>query len=328
MAVAVTKDDLGKITFKIFPGMPYPIRLALALASVAAGIAVQLSGVEASRVSSMAALIVGALGVFFGILLLMVDSKTNEPKRVRGKKSWERVTEQEYARIKALVKDGKRWARRDAFGANNLVGCLMFLLVALGLFIAFGALLAEGENRLARVLAVDAGLFLLLTFFSGTRKAWAPADLIVKIDALTRVLDRERHQPTPRLKVQPMMEVQKGARDRSLPRDVRLLGTVEKAPEDLIGFQIQCSINRVSNTPYPYVYAVIIARKAFDLQTRIARYAVSAKDLVSFEEADDEVDVVVLRQKTTKTSGYHTKDADQDRIVQEAAAITLGLANE
>lgn len=321
MAFAATRDDRKRIHFKVFPTLAYWPRMLLALASIVAGVAVQLTG-------SILALIAGAVGVFLGLLLTMVDSKTNKPKGVRGKRSWERVTREEYQRVVRLVEEGKRWARRDVYGATNLAGCAVFLLLAVGLVVAFGTFLAGGDGESARIVAVDGALFLVLTFFAGARKAWQPGDLLVKIRTLDRFLDQQARRPIPRLKVQPMLEVQTGSKDRQLPRDARLLFTIDDAPEDLIGFQVQCSINRVSNTPYPYVYAVIIARKALGLGAAMARFAVGAKDVLSFEEADEEVDVAVLRQRTTKTSGYHTKEADQDRIFSQAVGIAFALAKD
>lgn len=323
MAFVGTRDEMARITFKVLPHLGYAPRMLLALAAVAVGIAIQVGGLN-----SIVALVMGGAFVFFGILLTAVDAKTNEPGKVRGKREWERVTPEEYARVKALVEAGRRWARRDLFGINNAAGCGMFLLLAIVLLGVLLVLFSEREHGLVRVFALDAGLFLCLTFFVGTRKAWTPGDLIVKIDVLSRFLQRQAAAPTPRLTFQPMMEVQKGAKDKQLPLDARLMVTVDNSPADLLGLQIQCSINRVNNTAFPYVYAVIIARKAFNLVGRLQNARPHPKDLLSFEQGDDEVDVAVLRQKTTKTSGYHTKPADQDRIVDHAVQLTLWLANQ
>jgi len=204
----------------------------------------------------------------------------------------------------------------------------MFALLAAALIAGFVHFVGQANRRPAIVWALDGGMFLLLTYTVGTRKAWGAGDLLVKIDVLRTILDAQADRPIGRLTFQPMLEVQKNKRGQQLPRDARLLVTVDKGPEALIGVQVQCSINRVGGTAYPYVYAVIIAREAFDLERRLANVAVSAKDVLTFEEADKEVDVAVLRQKTTKTSGYHTKPADQRRIFSQAANLALALANQ
>ena len=322
MAFVGTRDDLAKIHFKVFPHLAYVPRMLLAAAAVGLGLVIQLQ-------RPTIALIVGAAFVFFGILLTLVDAKTNAPRGLRGEPVWERVTPEQYARIRALVAGGKRWARRDLFGAGNLLGQVIFVglaacLVALFLYLRT----TPAKGRLAAVFAWDGGMFLVLTYFVGARKAWKPEDLLVKIDVLQTVLDGQAARPIARLKFQPMLEIHKNQRSQQLPRDARLLVTIDKAPEALIGFQVQCSINRVGAAAYPYVYAVIIARKAFDLNRRLAGVAVGAKDLLTFEEADEEVDVAVLRQKTTKTSGYHTRPADQQRIFRQAAQLALTLANQ
>ena len=200
-------------------------------------------------------------------------------------------------------------------------------MVAVAITVGYFYIAENFTRHMAAVWAVDGGMFLLLTYLSGIRRAWQPSDLTLKVGVLRRILQEHAAMPVPRLRLQPMLEIVRGSKGRQLPRDARLMGSVDGAPEELIGLQVQCSINTVNNTSYPYLYAVIIARKGFGLRERLAGAEVGSREVLSFEEKDPEVDVAVLRQRTTRRTGYHTRPADQRRIFYRAAALTLRLAS-
>lgn len=311
-------DDFTRIRFKILPGLPYGGRMGLAAVALAGGVLIQLQPLPL-------AVAWGGPFVLFGILLTMAASKTNDPGALRGEKTWEQVTAEEFARIRNLVERGKRWARQDAFGAVGLRGCGTMLLLLTALLAGWVIMTANKMTAVATVWAADGGVFLVLTFFSGVRRVWQPP-VMTKIDILQHILVQEAARPTPRLNFQPMLEVQKDAQKGQLPTDARILVSIDGAPADLIGFQIQCSINDVSGTKHPYLYTVIIARKAFRLEDRVSNTVAAPQDVLTLEHADAEVDVLVIRQKTTKTSGYSTSPADTARILAETTAIALALA--
>ncbi len=94
---------------------------------------------------------------------------------------------------------------------------------------------------------------------------------------------------------------------------------------------MQVNINRVKGSDYPYLYCVLVARPALKLPKQIRTDAPSNITIETDAKAAD-VHVVVIRQKTTKTSGYHTNDAacrvifqyalDRCRKLEPAAART------
>lgn len=101
------------------------------------------------------------------------------------------------------------------------------------------------------------------------------------------------------------------------PRDVRLSLRFPEAPEGFHGVQTQVVLNRVQGKPYPYGYSVVLARRGLGLLAA-ARDVPLPSGLVRETKAEDDVEVVVLRQRTTKTSGYHTEPEVTARTVLAA----------
>ncbi|GAH17895.1 unnamed protein product, partial [marine sediment metagenome] len=123
-------------------------------------------------------------------------------------------------------------------------------------------------------------------------------------------------QPTPYLRIG---KAKKG----SLPNDARILIKFKDAPSEFIGLQGQISINAVKAKKFPYFYVVIIAKHEFNLFEKFGKHSV--KKLVIERKKTGEVDVIVIRQKTTKTSGYHTDKSVQDYILVNGLKLAKGL---
>jgi len=145
--------------------------------------------------------------------------------------------------------------------------------------------------------------------------------------------------------------------ERQLPRDARLQVRFDEAPEarplptgppgarsqpgsespaigqdrrsleEFLGLQIQLSINRVGRA-YPYLYCVLLARQGFGLRQRLGAVSRVGKEVVEYSTEDD-VEVVVYRQYTTRQKGYHTNYRARLRIVTGALKLAyqaLGAA--
>ena len=84
-------------------------------------------------------------------------------------------------------------------------------------------------------------------------------------------------------------------------------------------------LNNVQGQKYPYFYMVIVAREGFGLRERIERLRVESKDTMEYK-MQNEVEVFILRRRTTKRSGYHTKNSDVRRIFRTALDIAEKLA--
>ena len=167
------------------------------------------------------------------------------------------------------------------------------------------------------VFLLDVVLLCLPLWFFGLKRRYVPADLLLKIEALENVRHRLAVYPVPDWRLKILLEFTPAGKGK-MPTDARLTLQPLDGPEDFIGLQVQVSLNRVQGTGYPYLYAVVLARESFGLFE--AEFPASPKEVLERETSDD-VDVVVVRQRTTKNSGYHTKRNDQVRVFEVALAL-------
>ena len=92
-----------------------------------------------------------------------------------------------------------------------------------------------------------------------------------------------------------------------------------------MGLYGQVVTNDVNGTSYPYFYVVLVARKGFGLQPVFQAYRPPKKMTKEFKVEDD-VEVFVIRQTTSKTSGYHTKNKKMTAILKAGIALADQVA--
>jgi hypothetical protein len=213
-----------------------------------------------------------------------------------------------------------------------VTGALSLLLVAGAMFAIVWMLeSSEATRPWTPLFAADAVVLLLPHWITGTRRGWRPVALRQQIEALETALQTIERFQTPPCQIQPMFEMA-GSGEKRTPVGARVFIRFPEAPEDFLGLQLQVAVNDVQGTHYPYLYAVIIARPSFGMLAGhhfkdIARISAS---LTVESNRDAEVEVIVIRQRTTKTSGYHTDAAAIRRIANAAwhsvAHVLAGIA--
>ena len=312
---SATASKAGPAKAKFFiPGLPYPLRVVLITAMIIGGFAAQFL---------FQWLIPGVVLIAVGSLLGSVRSVKTEPKTLHGASEWKEVLPQQWKDAAELSRKAKRWQSDitnllSPFGiilAMAVAGCALFIF---GFSIDFDAELSL--VFIADLLALFGPLMLI-----GMLKAWEPPLLQVKLKALNYVLDYLETETHPDILVQPMMEVTEGGAEGGggIPLDARMMIRFKEAPENFYGVQVQVSANEVQGTHYPYLYAVVLYKQ--DFPADYDSVGVPRHRWLVFEPSrEDEVVVLVLRQKTSKSSGYHTKEPRQCEIVDAA----LGLARE
>jgi len=93
----------------------------------------------------------------------------------------------------------------------------------------------------------------------------------------------------------------------SVPRDARFTIRIEPVKKGFYGLQAQININLVQGTSYPYFYCVLAAEPGFGLKRFESSIRQTDKIICEYQE-DEKAEVLVIRQFTTKKSGYHTKN--------------------
>jgi len=173
-----------------------------------------------------------------------------------------------------------------------------FLFVAGGL----GVLLVTSRGNL-RIVALDALVLLVPHWLTGIRSILRTPQLLVRIDAIKKVLDRSATRLRDH-RVIPLMLLL--GDEAKLPENIKFKVDIGGAHPDFLGLYGQVVINDVQGKSYPYFYVVLVARKDFGLREAHRRFRPS-DDLTKEFKVEEEVEVMVIRQHTTKTSGYHTK---------------------
>ena len=306
------KQDRGIVVFLFLPSIPYEKRLTIAFVLIAAGILIQfVTGVFT----------VGAMAVVLGNLLLLVKGYDNrvETKAFLADVSWERVDKKKFTELKQLDKSIRRWDR-SALDVSNWLGAIVFVVVASAL-----VAIAFWQTGLLRILALDALLLLLPHWLTGIRRILRMPGLLVRTECLEAVLARGQR----RLKDHEVTLLMLLGGETRLPADVKFKIDIADHHEDFLGYYGQVVINEVQGTSYPYFYTVLVARTGFGLKDLFDRYK-APLDVTKEFKYQREVEVMVIRQTTTKDSGYETKPADAYKIFFEgllqAETVAKGAA--
>lgn len=286
------QDD---IKFVFAKWMPYKLRTSFIFIFIFLGILLQL----------FVNFWLGLAFIVFSTGLSLIKGYDAKFSLKRVKEDWAQVTPDEYKKIKQKEEQLKKWDI-DAFDVSNPLG--FGVLVAISIFVAFVFLVlkyAYPGSYSAGYLAIDSAFIFLPLWFSGTRDYLKQDKLVIKINILEQVINF-LSSPSD-IQALPMLATKEEAKGQKVPTDARLMVRFLNSPDSFMGMQVQICINDVQGTYYPYLYCVLLAKKDSGFFNVRKELSSRAPDFISFERTSSGgVDVLVIRQKTTKTSGYHT----------------------
>lgn len=304
-----SRADRGIVVFWVLPSLTYGVRLVASGLFVLAGLVLQVT---------LGSLLPGVLLLAAGNLLLLVRGYDNRVdfEGFEADAHWERVDVTKLEELKALHARMRRWDR-SLVDVTNPWGLVAFVLMA-------GALLLWGIVTAAvwRILAIDAAVLLIPHWVTGIRTILVRPTLIVRIDVIEEVLDRAAsrladHHVT-------LMMLLSGT-ETPIPDDVKFKVDIKGRADGFLGLYGQVVINEVQGSSYPYFYVVLVAKKGFGLHKVFQAYRPPEKITKEFKR-EKNVEVFVVRQHTTKTSGYHTKPDAATRIFQQGLRIAEDVA--
>jgi hypothetical protein len=304
MATALPdREKRHLIQFWMFPSMTYGKRLMLAWGAIAAGMVIQL--VVAMYVTPIQA---GFLGVPLGaagVLLLLASGYNLKPDLATSGR-WEKTTRARFHEALELEKAVRNWDESlvDVTSATGCIG-LGTVLVG-GVMGAFYLMAAGATEQWTLVFLGWAGLLVVPHFITGTRRGWKPVSLRQHIESIETALRAIDGFEEPSCQIQPMFQVAGKKDGEQTPLAARAFVRFPDGPDDFLGMQFQTSMNNVQGTRYPYMYAVVVAKKAFGLHNQYDKVRAVCAGLTVERSSEADVDVIVIRQRTTKTSGYHT----------------------
>lgn len=298
------------VRFLFAKGLPYNWRVFMSFLFLASGFGLQILYFKP---------LYGAPLILIGVFLVLVRGYDS---RVRIKSfspdaNWTTVTIEKIEEIKNLRRRSRKWDR-DALDVSNALGVFSFLFfTALAVVLSFWLGSLAKDSRVTNILLVDAALLIVPLWMTGMRYILKQPNLAIRIDIILSL-----HEEFQSLKEEgevfkpALMLIGKG-KGGTAPVDARFSIAFPDSPEGFYGLQAQINLNIVQGNSYPYFYCVLAAKPGFGLAA-FKDNIVLGKDVICEFQKDSQAEVLVIRQKTTRKSGYYTKDRRCVEILTDA----------
>jgi len=302
--------EQDEVRFHFAKGLPYRGRIFLSLLSLVVGLFIQIA-----TLNVFPGIPFIAVGV--GIVLVKGYDSRARLKKFSLDPSWTTVPIERVQEIEKLETRIKRWDKDALDVSNFLGGCMMFVWLGLGMIVALLLGIFAESFHIGLIIAVDTALIVIPLWFTGMRFVLRQSNLgirariIVEQEEIFGDIKQEGEEFNPALML---------ARDqdgKTVPKDARFSISFPSPPEGFYGLQAQININVVQGSSYPYFYCVLAAKTGFGLGAWERRIKETNKILVEYQE-DDQAEVIVIRRRTTKKSGYST-DPKTRRAILELA---------
>ncbi len=304
------------VRFHFAKNLPYNVRVYLTLVLLVVGFILQLYFMNP---------LYGLPILLTGIGLVLVKGYDS---RVRMKgfnldPNWKTVSIEKIQEIEDLRKRNKKWDK-DALDVSNPLGLFSFFIFG-ALALLASVILGElaKDTRVTIILAVDTAVIMVPLWFSGMRFILKQPNLIVKVRIilwLNEVFESLKQEGED---FRPSLMLSRDKNDKTIPVDARFSVMFPDSPEGFYGLQAQINLNVVQGTSYPYFYCVLASKPGFGM-SQYKQEIKSTKKIICEYQEDSRADVLVIRQYTTKKSGYHTKDrqcADILRVALEGGRL-------
>jgi hypothetical protein len=303
--------DCGIVVFPIWQSLSYDKRLFLGFGLILIGFVVQ--GLTKSFVP-------GAPFILAGNLLIIVKGYNNKIDlgRYDPGAQWENVEIDTLDKLITLDRKIRDWDF-SPLDITNISGAALFLLVMTPL-----GWLAYTSRGLVQALFLDTILLLLPHWLTGIRSILVLPRLLVKVNTLRDLLQDPAVRSLGENHTIDLMVLLKGQKTK-VPDDVKIRLRFLGQHKNFLGLYGQVVINEVQGTSYPYFYVVLVARKGYGLR-EVSPHCVSSGNLMTKFKLQDEAEVLVIRQRTTKTSGYHTEPVAVKDIFQEGFRVAQKVA--
>ncbi len=301
----------GDIHFLFAKSWPYLLRIKIVLALFGLGLTAQL----------FINFWLGLAFLAFATGLTLIKGYSARPS-VRGPEDWSQVTPDEYQKIQLKQKQLQQWDL-DCFDITNPLGVACFAGCALGCAAVWFHFVMQGNEVLAGYWAWDSAVVFAPHWFVGVRDFLKKDRLIIKVKLLEGMM-RFLSAPSD-VQVLPMLATRRTKEGKKVPTDARLMLRFFPAPKEFLGLQVQISMNTVQGTDYPYLYCVLIAKSSrffHDMKDHIRN---PPRGLTLEHKSENDVTVLVIRQRTTRTSGYHTNRRAAEYVLKSAVDITRQL---
>jgi hypothetical protein len=288
-------------TYVVLNAISPAVRMITSIVLVALGYGIQLTSRN----------ILLGLPLIIACLILNLVKSINVKRSVVKKYIWQEVT---VSQLDQVLEQCKKIKKFNTSQTGCIIAAFIIFMVGIVFVVPLTYILTHLSFAFAATVINAIILFVGLAF-SGRRHAWMPHNINIKAEIVKRLIEHREIKKDINAQAIPYLEVGEGKKG-SVPNDCRFMVRFKDAPKEFLGVQGQISINNVKGRAYPYFYVVIIARPEFGLFKRFPKSPIDK--CVIERKKTSEVDVMVIRQKTTKTSGYHTNEKTQEYILTHA----------
>lgn len=303
------------IKFLLFPKLAYKVRLLILALLVTLGLCLQVAILSAWW---------GAPALLIAVLMGWIRGYDNrlDYRSYHHGGEWKRT---DLNRIADILKQDKKMQDWDAslFDITSPLGAGLFFvaLAVMGVALVF---ISRASPDVAWIFALDSLLLISLSWFSGMRSVHRKPDLVLKAKHIHSLLASIPTSLYSRGEFGAQMLVE-GKDDQQTPMDFKLLVEFKDSPPGFFGVQSQVVINRVQGAGYPYCYACIVGTSELKLLQKLPKKPKLPDGIILERQSKKDVDIIVIRQYTTSTSGYHTHVGTSASIVITAVHLAEQL---
>ena len=296
----LSKEEQGIVVFHVWKSLKYKTRLVLSLQFIFIGFLIQYFSI--GRVEEISIIFIGVLFVLTGNLLLLVKGYNNKINLggFSAENEWVKTDSKRLDDILSINKKARRWDMNN-MDITNAAGFFILLLVILGI-VAVSVLLPSSLTQ--TIIFLNALVLFVPHWLTGVRRITTTPKLVKKIKIYKNVLDTFKRE-LENEDVDFLVYVR--GNEEKLPRDVKMKVKFNNQPEGFLGMYAQISMNDVDGTHYPYFYVVLVAKQKSNMLGKHSNNLRLPVRVISEYKIEGDVEILVIRQYTTKKSGYHTR---------------------
>jgi hypothetical protein len=310
----LSKSEQGIVVFHLWKSMKYNVRLTLSILLILSGFILQYEMLNVTP---------GILLVLAGNLFLLVKGYDTRIKldKFKPDAEWVKTDAEQLSKIVAQNSKIEKWDK-SALDITSSWGCLTFFIL-IGLVVAlFVSDMFPVE--ISQIIGFNFAVLFLPHWLSGLKRISTAPVVLTKIklfQKLTEAAKKELENET----VNFLMLVDEKTK---FPTDVKMKISFKDQSEDFMGFYGQISMNNVQGTLYPYFYVVLVAKDQSKLLGNNYNAIETPDNVIKELQAENDMEIVVIRQKTTKTSGYQTTDKAVFMILETGISAVKKIFNK
>lgn len=300
-SITLSKEEQGIVVFHIWKSLPYGLRMFLSFFLISIGFIIQYYG----------GLWVGLLFVFGGNLLLLVKGYDNRVKlgKYSAEGEWVKTDKEHLQDIVEMNKKLIKWDK-SPFDITSGGGIGLFIFMAISISVMY-LIAIDSYNYTLEYISLDIAFLFFPHWFSGLKRITTTPLLINKIAIYNKIM-KENQELIKNKKLSFMIYVK--GKEVKLPEDVKMKIDFNNQPEGFMGMYAQISLNNVQGRLYPYFYVVIVAKKELNILDKYYNSVNVSKPIIKEKSTENNMDIIIIRQFTTKTGGYFTKPKTVNKI--------------